>query len=428
MSDLRIAIAGLGTVGGGTVRLLRANAALIAARAGKSVSIKAVSARDKKKKRDCDLSGIDWVDAPIALAKRDDVDAVVELMGGAEGAARDLAEAALANGKHFITANKALIAAHGGALARLAEKNKVHLAFEASVAGGIPIIKTMRESLAGNRMTIVRGILNGTCNYILTRMGQSQLAFADALKEAQQKGFAEADPSADIDGHDAANKLAILAALAFGAEPDLKSVEVEGIRNIAPADLTFAEELGCRVRLIGIARLVDGKLEQGVRPVLVPKSLPLAQVSGVLNAVMVHGDFVGDLMLEGSAAGADPTASSVVSDIIDVARGNMPFAFGVSAAALKKFAPAGMAQHAGRYYIRLQVVDKPGVVADISAILRDEAISMEALIQRSRSIDEPGPVVIVTHETNAEAMRRVFEKLASVKTVIEKPCVMPIEE
>ena len=290
---LNIAIAGLGTIGAGVVRELRTNADLIAARAGKPIHVKAVSARNKNKKRDCDLSGIDWVDDPRKLAQLPGIDVVVELIGGAEGLPREIAEAALNNGKHLITANKALLAAHGTWLASLADKNKKQLLFEAAVAGGIPIIKTLREALAGNRICSVRGILNGTCNYILTRMAQEGLAFDAALKEAQLKGYAEADPAADIDGHDAAHKIAILAALAFGAEPDIKTVKVEGIRRIAPVDLQFAAELSCSVRLLGVARHFDGKLEQRVGPALVSRKLALADVNGALNAVHVHGDFSG---------------------------------------------------------------------------------------------------------------------------------------
>ncbi len=424
---LNIAIAGLGTVGSSLVRLLQNNADAIAARAGQPVNIKAVSALTQKKRRDCDLKKIEWVDDPRALAKMPGIDVVVELIGGTEGTAREIAEATLGNGRHLVTANKALLAAHGAALAALAEKNKAQLSFEASVAGGIPIIKTMREALAGNGITSVRGILNGTCNYILTRMGQSGLSFEEALREAQEKGYAEADPAADIDGHDAAHKIAILAALAFGAAPDIKSVEVEGIRRITPVDLQFAEELSCRVRLLGVARMENGKLEQRVAPALVPQSLPLAQVSGALNAVLVRGNFAGDLMLQGQGAGGEPTASSVASDIIDIARGDFVPAFGIPASKLKKFSAAA-AGHSARYYMRMQVSDRPGVVADISAILRDEAISIESLLQRGRSATDSVPVVIVTHEAQADAMKRAAEKIAKVKTVVEKPCLLPIEE
>jgi homoserine dehydrogenase len=424
---LKIAIAGLGTVGSGVVRLLHNNAELIAARAGCGVDVKAVSARDKNRKRDCDFSGIAWIDDSRQLASLPDVDAVVELIGGVEGVARELAEASLKNGKHYVTANKALVAAHGAALARLGEKNGAHLLFEASVAGGIPVIKTLREGLAGNRVSILRGILNGTCNYILTRMQEAGLSFEDALLEAQTKGYAEADPSADIDGHDTANKLAILAALAFGAEPDLAAVSVEGIRRIVPLDLKFAAELECRIKLLGVARASEGGVEQHVSPCLVPVSSPLARVDGAMNAILIHGDFVGDVTLEGAGAGAEPTASAVVADLIDLARGRAVRAFGLPAAGLGKLnkAPASVA---ARHYLRLQVMDKPGVVADIAAILRDEEISIEALLQRGTPVAGSVPVVITTHDANTAAMKRAADKIARLPVVAAPPCVLRIED
>lgn len=427
MSELRIAIAGLGTVGAGTLRLLQANADLIAARAGKKIVVKAVSARDKKRKRDCNLSGIEWADDAKSLAQRPDVDAVVELIGGANGAAKELAELSLKNGKHYITANKALLAAHGAELASLAEAGKLRLLFEASVAGGVPVIKALREGLAGNRVSVVRGILNGTCNYILTRMSEEGLDFADVLAEAQKKGYAEADPSADIDGHDTANKLTILAALAFGIAPDPASVHLEGIRRLTLLDLRFAAELGCNVKLLGVARANGKGIEQRVGPCLVPVSSPLATVSGAMNAVLLRGDFVGDITLEGQGAGAEPTASAVVADIIDLARGGSLPTFGVPAGQLKKpgSVPIGGTT---RFYMRMQVLDKPGVVADISAILRDEEISIESLIQRGRADKGTVPVVMTAHEAKADAMRRAADKIARLPVVKEPPCLMPIED
>jgi homoserine dehydrogenase len=429
MTALNIAIVGLGTVGAGTVRLLQKNAELIAARAGKPITIKAVSAKLKTKRRDCDLSRVEWVEDARQLASMPGIDAVVELIGGAEAMAREVAEAALKSGKHLVTANKALIAAHGVALAQLAETHKAHLAFEAAVAGGIPVIKTVREALAGNRLSLVHGILNGTCNFILTRMEEAGLSFADALREAQEHGYAEGDPSADIDGLDAANKLAILSALAFGAAPDLAGVQVEGIRHITPVDLHFAEELGCRVRLLGVARAGKEGVEQRVGPSLVPLNSPLAAVKGPLNAVLLRGDFVGDVMLEGQGAGGEPTASAVVADLIDLARGHHIPAFSLPAAKLAKPTVAKAdCSHPARYYLRLQVMDKPGAVADISAILRDEAISIESLLQRGKSETESVPVVITTHESSAAAIRRAAEKIARLAAVTQKPCIMQIEE
>ena len=426
---LRIAIAGLGTVGAGVVRLLHQNGELISARCGQPVVIKAVSARDKNRKRDCDLSSIAWVDDPLTFAQMPNIDAVVEVMGGAEGTARALAESTLKNGKHYISANKALIATHGVHLARLAEQAKVGLLFEAAVAGGIPVLKTLREGLAGNKISVVRGIINGTCNYILTRMRDAHLSFADALAEAQDQGYAEKeDPGFDIDGHDAACKLAILTALAFGVEPDMAAIRVEGIRAITPTDLRFAEDLECRIKLLGVARHCDGGgIEQRVGPHLVAKTSPLSEVDGVLNAVALRGDFIGDLMLEGRGAGGDPTASAVVADIMDVACGHHRPAFGVTTGLLKKSAlPQTTCD--SRYYMRLQVADKPGVVADITAILRDESISIESLLQCGRSATESVPLVITTHEVNADTLARAVKRIATIPTVVDPPRILPIED
>lgn len=422
-----IAIAGLGTVGAAVARLLQQNAKLISARAGTVITLRAVSSRNKAKKRDCDLSSITWVDDPCMLPHMPDVDGVVELIGGADGIAYEVAHATLKAGKSLITANKALLAKHGVDLAKLAEANKTNIFYEASVAGGIPIIKTMREGLAGNNITSVQGILNGTCNYILTRMREAYLDFGTALLEAQHLGYAEADSTSDIDGHDTANKLALLSALAFGAEPDLASIRVEGIRHIKPLDLQFAEELGCRIKLLGVARLTGDGLEQSVGPSLVSKNSSLARVNGALNAVAMHGDFVGDITLEGQGAGAGPTASAVVADLIDFARGHKLPVFGVLASALKKL-PAVKTGHEARYYMRLQVMDKPGVVADISAILRDADISIETLLQRAKSATESVPVVMTTHDANSAAIHKAIELIAKVPTVMEKPCLLRIED
>jgi homoserine dehydrogenase len=423
---LAIAIAGIGTVGAALVRQLRQNADLIESRAGRPVEIKAVSARDKSRPRDCDLSGIEWVDDPRGLASFPGIDVVVELMGGAEGAARQLAEAALSSGKHLVTANKALIAKHGPALAHLAETNNAQLSFEAAVAGGIPVIKTLREGLAGDSIDLVCGILNGTCNYILTRMRAEKLSFADVLAEAQKLGYAEADPASDIDGHDTANKLAILAAMAFGVKPDISSISVEGIRGITLPDLQFAEELDCRIKLLGIARQTPEGIEQSVRPTLIPEKSPLARVCGTLNSVLLRGKHVGPISLEGRGAGGEPTANAVTADIIDMARGARTYAFSLPAAQLRALQPAEMLPV--RHYLRLQVQDKPGVVADIASIMRDEALSFESLVQRGRSQMDSVLLFITTHAGDVKAMRRAVEKIARVPTVMGYPCLIPIED
>ena len=366
---LRIAVAGLGNVGAGTVKLLHAHAKDLARRCGRAIEIRAVSARDRKRDRGVDLAGLAWHDDPLALARLPDVDVVVELIGGAEGVARQLLEAALAAGKHVVTANKALLAHHGTALARQAEAKGLSLGFEAAVAGGIPIIKTLREGLAANRIERVYGILNGTCNYILTEMRKSGREFADVLADAQRLGYAEADPSFDVDGIDAAHKLAILAGVAFGCEINFAGVQVDGIRNVSAVDISFAEELGYRIKLLGIARPTEFGIEQRVHACMVPLGTPIAHVEGVYNAVVTEGDFVGQNICEGRGAGAGPTASAVVSDLIDIARGRSQPTFSVPASELKRLPASPLARHRGAYYIRLMVVDKPGVIADVAAAL-----------------------------------------------------------
>jgi homoserine dehydrogenase len=423
---LTIAIAGLGTVGSALVSQLQQNADLIASRAGMPLVIKAVCDRDKEREREGDFSGIEWVDDPRQLASLAGVDVVVELMGGADGAARDLAEAALSNSKHFVTANKALIAKHGPALAALSEQNNVQLSFEAAVAGGLPVVKTLREGFAGDEIDRVSGILNGTCNFILTRMRAEKVPFATALADAQARGYAEADPASDIDGFDTANKLAILAALAFGVRPDLSSIPVEGIRKISLADLQFAEDLGYRIKLLGTARKTPEGIEQTVGPALVSEKSLLANVDGTLNGVFLHGRCVGPIMLVGRGAGGEPTANAVTADIIDIARGEKSYAFSLPAAKLTDPKPGKTPPK--RYYMRLQVQDRPGVVADIAGIMRDENLSFESLIQRGRSQMNSVSLIITIHAGEADAMRRAAAKIAKVPAVTESPCLMPMED
>ncbi len=424
---LRIAIAGVGNVGAGTVKLLQTHGQDLARRCGRAIEIRAVSARDRKRGRGIDLSSYAWHEDCAALAELPDIDVVVELIGGAEGAARRLVEAALARGKHVVTANKALLAHHGTALARAAEAKGVSLGYEAAVAGGIPIIKTLREGLAANRIQRIYGILNGTCNYILTTMRQTGREFAEVLADAQRLGYAEADPGFDVDGIDAAHKLAILAGVAFGCEIDFTGVQVEGIRNVSAVDIAFAEELGYRIKLLGIARLTDFGIEQRVHACMVPLGTPIAHVEGVYNAVVTEGDFVGQNICEGRGAGAGPTASAVVSDLIDIARGRSQPTFSVPASELKALPAAPLARHRGAYYVRLMVVDKPGVIADVAAALRDEEVSMEAMIQRGRSPGEAVPVVLTTHETEEAAMRRALARIETLASVLEPPHMIRIE-
>ena len=424
---LSVAVAGLGTVGGGVLKLLRDNADIVAARAGRPIAVTAVSARDRTKDRGVPISGLRWYEDPVALAADPAVDVIVELIGGSEGPAKALVEAAIAAGKPVVTANKALLAVHGAELAAMAEARGVPLAFEAAVAGGIPVIKAIREGLAGNRISRIAGILNGTCNYILTQMRERGREFAEVLADAQKLGYAEADPTFDIDGIDAAHKLAILAALAFGRPVAFDAVYVEGIRRISALDIVFATELGYRIKLLGIASHGEAGIETRVHPCMVPQSAPIARVDGVFNAVVAEGDFVGRVMLEGRGAGAGPTASAVVADLIDLARNRATPVWGAAAEALSAAPSVPMSAHFGPYYIRLMVVDRPGVIADVTAALRDHGISLELMLQRGRSPGEAVPVVLVTHETKESAMREAVARIAALGTVMEEPTLIRIE-
>ncbi len=426
-APVRVAVAGLGTVGAGTVRLLLEHRDLIARRSGRPIEVAAVSARDRSRDRGLDLSDIAWRDDPLDLACDPAIDAVVELIGGADGVAKALVETAIAQGKHVVTANKALLAHHGTALARAAERKGVTLAFEGAVAGGIPIIRGLREGLAANAIQRIYGILNGTCNYILTTMRQTGREFAEVLADAQRLGYAEADPSFDVDGIDAAHKLSILTSVAFGCEIDFAGVHVEGIRHVSAMDIAYAEELGYRIKLLGIARPTEHGIEQRVHACMVPLGTPIAHVEGVFNAVVTEGDFVGQNVAEGRGAGAGPTASAVVSDLIDIARGRMLPTFGIPVEGLRRLPASPMARHRGAYYVRLTVVDRPGVIADVAAALRDEQVSMEAMIQRGRAPDETVPVVLTTHETEEAAMRRALDRIGRLDSVREPPRMIRIE-
>jgi homoserine dehydrogenase len=421
---LSIGVAGLGTVGAGVLKLLAANGEIVAARAGRPVTVGAVSARSRGRDRGVPVDGLRWHDDPVALAADPGVDVVVELIGGSGGPARALVEAAIAAGKPVVTANKALLAVHGAAIAEMAEARGVALAFEAAVAGGIPAIKGLREGLAANRLKRVAGILNGTCNYILTVMREQGREFAEVLAEAQALGYAEADPSFDIDGVDAAHKLAILAALAFGRPVDFGAVHVEGIREVTAMDIAFAGELGYRIKLLGIAGRDDAGISARVHPCMVPVAAPIARVDGVFNAVVAEGDFVGRVMLEGRGAGAGPTASAVVADLIDIARGRHTPVWG---GALDAAPAVPMERHRGAYYLRLMVLDRPGVIADVTGILRDQAISLESMLQRGRAPGEAVPVVLTTHDCEEAAMRAALDRIAALDAVLEKPALIRIE-
>jgi len=430
-APLRIALAGLGTVGAGVIRLLDANGALIAARAGRPIEVVAVCARDRGKDRGIDLSPYAWEDDMTALAARDDVDAVVELVGGSDGPALALARNALNGGKQFVTANKAMIAHHGMELATLAEEKGVALKYEAAVAGGIPVIKGLAEGAAANRIERIYGILNGTCNYILSQMESTGADFGDVLKDAQELGYAEADPTFDIEGVDAAHKLAILSAIAFGTLVDFAAIDVSGITRISAADIAQADALGHVIRLVGIADVQDedgeARLFQRVQPVLVAKDHPLAAVDGPTNAVVAEGNFVGRLLFEGAGAGDGPTASAVVADLVDIARGNVTPPFSLPVSALTKTAAADPGLRVNRAYIRFSVADRPGVLAEITAAMRDAGVSIESMIQHghpSDSGDEPVLVVMVTHDCPESAIASAVAMLEGSPVLTEAPLVM----
>ncbi len=426
-APLRVGLAGLGTVGVGVFRLLRDNAQLVTARAGRLIVVAAVSARDRGRDRGISLDGVRWHDDPMALAVDPGIDVVVELIGGSEGPARALVEASLTRGRPVVTANKALLAVHGARLAQAAERAGTMLGFEAAVAGGIPVIKALREGLAGNRVERVAGILNGTCNYILTVMRESGREFADVLEEAQSLGYAEADPSFDVDGVDAAHKLAILAALAFGRPVAFDELHIEGIRRICAADIGFAEELGFRIKLLGIARCGEGGISARVHPCMVARDSSLARVEGVYNAVVAKGNFVGRLMLEGRGAGAEPTASAVAADLVDLARGRVTPVWGAASAALSHTPAASMAERVGAFYLRLMVRDQPGVIADVAGALRDHDVSVASMLQHGRALGDPVAMVLVTHETRERDMAAALGDVARLKAVLERPVLIRIE-
>ncbi len=423
---LRIGLAGLGTVGAGVIKLLDENAALVSRRANRDIVITAVSARDRARNRGVDTQRYAWVDNAPDLASREDVDCIVELIGGADGPALAMARATLAVGKPFVTANKAMIAHHGQALAALAEAKAVALKFEAAVGGGIPVIKGMREGLAANAVTAVYGILNGTCNYILSEIESTGKSFGVILAEAQALGYAEADPSFDVDGIDAGHKLAILATLGFGSAPDFDAVHLDGIRCVTPADIDYARTLGYRIKLIGLASLENGHLHQRVGAALVPMHHPLAHVGQSLNAVVVEGNYVGRLLFQGRGAGEGPTASAVVADLIDVARGEWGPPFAMPTASLSPLPKADADTIAERFYLRLTVKDQPGVLADITAALRDQAVSVESVIQRGSDTHGDVYFVLTTHITPTGAMLRALSHIAKLDSVTEKPLLMPI--
>ncbi|MBO9426456.1 homoserine dehydrogenase [Labrenzia sp. R4_1] len=437
MADaLKIGVAGLGTVGASVVQLLEKHAGQIERRTGRSLTVTTVSARNRTRDRGIDTSGFTWFDDPVAMANEAELDIFVELIGGEDGPAEQSVRAALSRGVHVVTANKALIAKHGVDLARVAEENNACLNYEAAVAGGIPIVKTMRESLAGNEVSRVYGILNGTCNYILTRMEAEGISFEDCLADAQRLGYAEADPTFDIEGNDTAHKLAILTSLAFGTEIDADSIFMEGITSITTADIQAADELGFRIKLLGVAQRTDTGIEQRVHPTMVPKSSAIARIDGVLNAVAVDGDYVGEIVLVGPGAGGNATASSVVADITDIARGDETPVLGMPATDLVPYERARMRLHEGGYYIRLSVYDRPGAFGEIARCMGDAGISLESIVQKRAaaedrdrdSADAPQPVILITYETTEIAIKEALDVVMSKGVVAEQPQMIRIEK
>lgn len=430
---LRVGIAGLGTVGASVVRVLTEKADELARQCGRPIKVVAVSARDRNRDRGIDVSGARWFDDPVELAKADGIDVVVELIGGSEGSARACVKAGLEAGRHVVTANKALLARHGLALAELAEKKGVLLNYEAAVAGGIPVIKTMRESMAGNTVNRVFGILNGTCNYMLTRMEAEGLSFEACLADAQRLGYAEADPTADVEGHDTAHKLAILTSLAFGTKIAPDDIYIEGISNISQADIRAAAELGYRIKLLGVAQRTESGIEQRVHPTMVPTASVIAQVHGVTNAVAIETDILGELLLSGPGAGGNATASAVIGDIADIAKSSPGFQHGpVFGRPVKELAPcrkAKMRAHAGGYFIRLTVHDRIGVIAAIAKRMADNEISLESIVQHATDKDKADrkTVILVTHETTEAAVRKAVDGITKDGHLIDKAQVIRIE-
>ena len=425
-APLRLGLAGLGTVGIGVVKIVQRHADLIAARAGRPVQITAVSARDRTRNRDADLSDYAWENDPVALARRDDIDVFIEVMGGADGPAKDATEAAIAAGKDVVSANKALLAHHGQALAEAAEARGHVIRFEAAVAGGIPAIKALTEGLAGNRIKRVMGVMNGTCNYILTRMESASLPYEVVFEEARGLGYLEADPNLDVGGIDAGHKLSLLAAIAFGTKVSFDAVELEGIGKISIEDIRHAADLGFRIKLLGVAQLTGRGLEQRMTPCLVPADSPLGQLQGGTNMVVLEGDAVGQIVLRGAGAGEGPTASAVMADVIDIARGNRLSTFGQPAHTLATPTPAAAATPAP-HYLRMTLLDKPGALAKIATALGDSGISIDRMRQYGH-LGAHAPVLIVTHKAAPQDIAHAIARFAATGVLVGEPVAIRIEE
>ncbi len=423
---LRLGIAGLGTVGVGVVRIIRQQAALLQARTGHAIAITAVSARTKDRDRGVPLTGYAWEDDPVKLATRHDIDIFVELMGGEDGPAKDATEAALRAGKHVVTANKAMLAIHGQALAELAEAKGLVLRYEAAVAGGIPVIKALTEGLAGNQITRVMGVMNGSCNYILTRMETSGRTYQEIFAEADGLGYLEADPQLDVGGIDAAHKLAILSAIAFGTRPDFDGIQLEGIERVSIEDIRAAGDMGYKIKLLGVSQKTGRGLEQRMQPCLVPDTSPLGQLDGGTNMVVIEGDAVGQIVLRGAGAGQGPTASAVMADVCDIARGWRGPVFGQPARTLQS-PVAATSQRPAAYYLRMGLVDKPGAMAKIATVLGEAGVSINRMRQYEHA-DTNAPVLIVTHKTARDALDRAIAAMEGTGVLASAPVALRIEE
>lgn len=426
-TPLRIGLAGIGTVGAGVLKIFAAHGARLSARSGRTVEIRAVCARNRSRDRGVDITDLEWEDDPVALARREDLDLIVEVMGGQDGPAKAAAEAALGRGAHFVTANKAMMAVHGAELAALAERSGANLRFEAAVAGGVPIVKALGEGLGANAMRRVYGVLNGTCNYILTEMARTGRDYADILHDAQDLGYAEADPTADVGGFDAAQKLALLAALAFGAKVDYPAVAIEGIERIALFDINSAKELGYRVKLVAAAERIGDAVIQRVAPCLLPADSAIGGLDGVTNAVVCDGDFIGQTVFEGPGAGEGPTASAIVADILDVAAGNNRPTFGLPSSALKALERLAPDEITAPYYLRLSLNDKPGVLAQVCRCLGDHGVSIHHMRQFGGG-DEPATVLITTHDVADRPLRESLSAISNLEPCRDEPVALRILE
>ncbi|MFP5510883.1 MAG: homoserine dehydrogenase [Alphaproteobacteria bacterium] len=422
---LRLGIAGLGTVGIGVVKIIKQQADLLAARTGRKITISAISARTRDKDRGVSLKGFAWEDDPVTLATRDDVDVFVELMGGSDGPAKAATEAAIAAGKDVVTANKAMLAIHGQALAEAAEAAGTVIRYEAAVAGGIPVIKTLTEGLAANRITRVMGVMNGTCNYILTRMEATGQGYNTLFEEAHKLGYLEADPNLDVGGIDAGHKLALLSSIAFGTQVDFDGIELEGIQRVSLEDIRQAADMGYRIKLLGVAQMTGRGLEQRMSPCLVPANSPLGQLEGGTNMVVIEGDAVGQIVLRGAGAGEGPTASAVMGDVCDIARGFRLPVFGQPATSLTRATRAQSVLPAP-YYLRMTLRDKPGALAKVAAILGNAGVSIHRMRQYDH-VDDKAPVLIVTHKTTRSALDEALVAIAGTDVVTDAPVALRIE-